>query len=248
MYTIEQVMSVVNKDPWAFAILAFLVYGFGFAQYFTSMALVIREKKAPFYFWQHAWYFGHDLTFVTLFGMWFYTIDFWIFKVLWAGCVVFVFIEIFSLYMAVKYERNEIWGKYNTDGKISEKSAWIRGIIGYILGFVLFYTIRLAIGDIMCLGLMMSTNVTVALAPQFLTEERKSRAGGSIILALFIIGGTIFTFSPPGIGMWTTVAPVFNQPWYYTLGIVSLICSIRYLIVLLKFPKKQPVGSKRPIL
>jgi len=247
MYTIQEVMNVINRNPFGFSIAAIMVYVIGFAQYGTSLALQIREKKAPWYFWQHAWYFGHDLTFVSLYGLWFHTIDFWLFRVLWAGCVAFVFIEIFSLYMAVKYERKEIWGKYYKDGEINETQAWVRGIFGYLLGLFLFYIIRIAIGDTMCLALMMSTNAIVAIAPQFLSEARQSRDGGSIILGLLVVGGTLFTFAPSGIGMWTTAASVFNQPWYYALGVVSLICSVRYVAVLLRFPKKQSIGGKRPI-
>ncbi len=237
MYTVEQVMSVVNENPWGFASLAFLVYGVGFAQYFTSLFVTVRDKKAPFYFWQHAWYFGHDLTFVLLFSLWFNEIDFWLFKVLWAGCLAFVFIELWSLYYAIKHERHELWGKFYKDGKISVQSAWIRGLTGYFVGFALFYLIRLGIGDVMCLALMMSTNVTVALAPSFLAEERKSRKGSSLFLAIVTVFGTIFTFSPPGIGMWATAAPVFNQPWFYLLGALSLVGSIRYVYIFLKLPK-----------
>lgn len=238
MYTVEQVMSVVNENPWAFASLAFVVYGVGFIQYFTSLYVTVRDKKAPFYFWQHAWYFGHDLTYVLLFDLWFNQIDFWLFKVLWAGCLAFVFIEIWSMYYAVKHERVELWGKYYKDGKVSLKSAWTRAIITYVAGFVLFYVIRLGIGDVMVFALMMSTNVTVALAPSFLAEQRQSRKGSSILLAIVTIFGTIFTFSPPGIGMWATAAPVFNQPWFYVLGALSLLGAIRYLYILRKLPKE----------
>lgn len=238
MYTIEQVMSVINTNSWGFAILAFTVYTIGFIQYFTSLYVTVKDKKAPFFFWQHAWYFGHDLTFVLLFNLWFNEIDFWLFKILWAGCLAFVFIEIWSLYYAIKHERNELWGKYYKDGTVTVRDAWIRGILGYAVGFILFYVIRIGIGDVMCLALMMSTNVTVALAPSFLAEERQSRKGSSVFLAIVTIIGTIFTFSPPGIGMWATAAPVFNQPWFYALGALSVCGAIRCLYVLLKLPQE----------
>lgn len=247
MYTVNEVMKVIEANPVGFSIAGIMVYVFGFLQYFTSIALQVREKKCPWWFWQHAWYIGHDLTFVLLFDLWFHKVDFWLFKVLWAGCVVFVGIELWTLYLTVKHktERQEVFGRY-TKGEVTEKQAWIRGLSGYALGIMLFYIIRIAIGDTMCLALMMSTNVIVAIAPAFLAEERGSRDGHSVLLGIFVVLGTIFTFAPEGIGFWATAAEVFRQPWYWALGVIALAGSIRYLYVLHKFPKKGllPDGKK----
>src|SRR5699024_9178432 len=126
------------------------------------MVMQIRDKKCPFYFWQHAWYFGHDLTFSLLFRQWFYQVHFWLFEVLWSGCVIFVCIELVSIFYSVKYERNTIWKKY-LKHDVSSREGWTYGIITYLTGFALFALIRVALGDVMCLILMMSTNATLAL-------------------------------------------------------------------------------------
>lgn len=237
MYTIEQVMGIVNGQKSLIVALAFMTYLFGFSQYITSMVMQMRNKQGPFDFWMHCWYFGHDLTFVLLFKQWFFDVSFWLFKILWAGCVAFVLIELYSLYLTIKYERNEMWGKYYKEGKISIKSAWTRGLVGYAAGFLLFQVIRLAIGDVMCLILMMSTNATLAIALQFRAEEKHKKQPGAIPLAIFTLLGTIFTFCPPGIGFFSTTISVLNRPWFYVLGTFCTICSIKYLVLSIRFNK-----------
>jgi len=245
MYTVSEVMAAIAANPVGFSIAAIMVYIFGFIEYFYSIALQVREKKSPWWLWMHAWYIGHDLTFVLLYDLWFNQVDFWLFKVLWAGCVAFIGIELFTLYMTVKHERQEVFGRF-VRGEVSEKQAWARGLTAYAVGIALFYLIRLGIGDVMCLGLMMSTNVIVAIAPSFLAEMRGSRQGHSVALGIAIVLGTMFTFAPQGIGFWATAAAVFREPWYWALGAVALAGAVRYLFVLGKLPKKGllPDGRK----
>jgi hypothetical protein len=239
MYTIEQAMSVVNAQPTLVAFLAICTYAFGFWQYGTSMYMQFRNKKCPFYFWQHAWYFGHDLTFVLLFSQWFNVIDFWLFKVLWAGCVAFVGIEIWSLYMVVKNERDEDFGRYYKGGRIGEGRAWIRGILGYAAGFLLFQVIRLGIGDPMCLVLMFSTNVTLAIATQFRAEEIGESQRGMKSLAVATFLGTALSFAPPGIGFFSTVIAPLSGTWFYVLGAFSLACAGRLCYLAFTLPKRS---------
>lgn len=239
MYTIDQAMSVVYLNETKVVLLAFATYAFGFIQYFSSMYMQVKHKQCPFYFWMHCWYFGHDLTFSLLFYQWFFKIDFWLFKVLCIGCMCFVGIEIFSLFSTVKYERNEIWGKYSREGIISEKEGWMRGIMGYIIGFILFQVIRSGIGDPMCLVLMMSTNTTLAIASQFRLEEVGQQKRGIHILSWFTLLGTILTFCPKGIGFFATCIEALNKPWFFVLGAVAILCALRFLILSYKLPKQM---------
>lgn len=247
MYTIEEVQMVIQNDPVSLCVAVIIVWVAGFIEYFYSMALQIREHKSPFGFWQHAWFFGHDLTFVLLFSLWFKVVDYWIFKVMWAGCIGFVCIEFISLYLTIKYDRQEVFGKF-TNGEITVKRAWIRGLSGYALGWVLFYLLHIGIGDPMLFALMMSTEVVAAIGPAFTMEMRGSRYGASWVWGVVVVIMTIITFAPQGIGLWATVAEVFRQPWYYCLGAVSIICAVRYLLVMKKLPKKTLLpNGKKPI-
>ncbi len=237
MYTIDEAMAVVHARPGLVVALAFATYGFGFAQYITSMWMQRRNKDCPFFFWQHAWYFGHDLTFVLLFRQWFFEVDFWLFKVLWAGCVAFVAIEIYSLYLVVKNERQAVWGRFH-DAPVTEGQAWLRGILIYAIGVVAFMSIRVLIGDPMCLVLMMSTNATLAIATQFKLEANKQYRPGDVALGVFIFLGTLFTFAP--FGFFTTVIQVLSQPWFYILGVVAAVCSARYLVLAVRQSRTLP--------
>lgn len=237
MYTISEVMHIVYANPTAAVIMALLTYAFGFAQYITSMIMQVRGKEAPFYFWMHAWYFGHDLTFSLLFYQWFHTIDFWLFEVLWAGCICFVGIEIFSLWHSVHDERDLIWGKYQHHA-VSLASAWRNGIFGYALGFALFFLIRIGLGDHMCLILMMSTNAILAIAVSFKLQEMGTRRFGTIMLGWYTLAGTIFTFLPKGYGFFATLIPPLDGWWFEVLGVICVLMACRYLIIAYRLPRK----------
>jgi hypothetical protein len=234
MYTIEQVMAQINAENSIVVNAALVVYGIGFLQYSTSLYMQIKHKECPAYFWQHCWNFGHDLVFALLFYQWFVTIDFWLFKVLCIGCIAFVGIELLTLFYSIKYERQQIWGKYSSK-PITSKAAWIRGITGYAIGAILFGVIRLAIGDVMCIVLMMSTNAIAALMSHLKLEESRHSKSSTILLSWLLIFGTVFTFMPPGIGFFTSAVTSLHSPWFYSLGALCLLATFRFMILAYKY-------------
>ncbi|WP_350455358.1 hypothetical protein [Slackia heliotrinireducens] len=251
MYTIDQIVTATQTNSTAISIACILVWLVGFLQYGSSVYLQLSEKRSAWWFWQHAWYIGHDFTFVMFFQKWFFIIDFWTFKVMWAGCLIFIGIELFTLYNVIKDdgERQEVFGRYKTGkGSISKQEAWVRGLIGYAFGIVLFYTLTVALGDPCCFFLTMSTNFIVAIFPAFLAEERGSRRGHSMWLGIFILAGTINTFCPVT-NMWYNLAPCFQEPWYYVLGVIAIIGCINYFRVLASLPKKDylTASGKKPL-
>lgn len=246
MYTIEEVLARINENPTGFSIAAIMVWIIGFAQYFYSVGIQIRERRSPWFFSQHAWYFAHDLTYVILYPVWFRDVDFWAFKVMWFGCIAFVLIELWVLSLTVRHERQEVFGAY-ADGPVTARSAWTRGLVGYALAFALFLLIRQGIGDPMLLALTMSTNAMVAIMPLYLLHQRRNRWGSSVVLGVLVVLGTLFTFAPQGIGYWTTAAGVFDQPWYYLLGAICLVASVWYVLAQLRLPKKASTDGLRPV-
>lgn len=128
----------------------------------------------------HAWYFGHDFTFAVIcFYQWFYVVDWWLFKVLCIGCMVFMVIEIFSLYQCVKNERQEVFGRFNEIGHYQP---------------------------------------------------------GMKFLAVFTLLGTCFTFAPRGIGFFATVVDPLNNPMFFVVGALCVVCSIRAIYLAWKLP------------
>jgi hypothetical protein len=227
--------------------MAFITYGFGFLQYGCSMWMQVKNKQCPFYFWMHAWYFGHDVTFAFIcFTMWFFEIGWWLFEVLCIGCMMFVGIEIFSLYQCVKNERQEVFGRFTErQTGVSKRYAWTRGLIGYAIGVLLFQAIRVTIGDPLCLFLMMSTNAILALMTQRRYDEIGHYQPGMKFLAVFTLLGTCFTFAPRGIGFFATIVnPLDNNPLFFAVGALCIVCAIRaiYLAWTLK-PESLPQGS-----
>ncbi len=238
-------MDIIYANETTVIIAAFLTYIFGFIQYGTSMYMQVRNKQCPFYFWMHCWYFGHDIVFSCLFHQWFYEIGFWLFEVLCIGCMVFVCIEIFSLYRCIRYERQEVFGKYYQGREVSIRDAVIRGIIGYAIGALLFACIRLVIGDMMCLILMASTNAILALMIQFRFNEIGKRQFGTMLLAWATLLGTLFTFAPSGIGFFTTCIEALNVPAYYIIGVMCVLCAIRAIYLAFRLPKSEELVARQ---
>ena len=244
MYTIEQGIQLINANPEFFVIAAIITYGFGFSQYLASVWMQIKNKTCPFYFWQHCWYFGHDIVFSLLFYQWFHIVKFWLFKVMCIACMVFVLIEIFSLYRAVKYERQEIWGKYHKGQEVTVKQALIRAISGYAIGALLFLTLRAVLNDPTCLFLMMTTNVTQAMMVHRRADENGKRQPGQMALAWFTVYTTAFTFAPAGIGFFPSVIPALSDPLYFIFGGFCWIVSIRAVYLAFKQPKDEALYAK----
>ena len=244
MYTIEEAMANVYADPTGVVIMAFITYGFGFIQYGASMWMQVKNKQCPFYFWMHAWYFGHDFTFAFIcFYQWFFIIDFWLFKLLCIGCMCFVVIELVSLYLCVTNERQEVFGRFTNGKPVSKKSAWIRGLIGYAMGVLIFQTLRVLIGDPMCLVLMASTNTILALMVQQRYTEIGHYQPGMKFLAIFTLLGTLFTFAPAGIGFFVTVIDPLNNPYYFVMGAVCVVCCIRAIYLAWKMDKQEKLSA-----
>ncbi len=248
MYTIQQGIATIASNPTGIVIAAFITYGFGFLQYGTSMYMQVKNKSCPFYFWMHVWYFGHDFTFAFIcYKMWFNTVHWWLFEMLCIGCMMFVCIEIFSIYRAIRYERQEIWGKYIGGKEVTVKYAVVRGVLGYALGVVLFATLRYMIGDPFCLFLMMSTNAILAMNVHRRFDEYGVSLPGAKFLTWMTLFGTIFTFIPKGIGFFATFVPPL-QNWSFTLvGVICVLCSIRAIYQSNTLPQADKLPEVKPI-
>ncbi len=237
MYTIDEVMAVAYSNETAFVLMWFITYFFGFAQYFSSIYMQLKNKSCPFYFWMHAWYFGHDMLWALCFYQWFYEIDYWLFKIQWFAVVAFVFVELYSCYRAVRYERQEIWGKYYHGEEVTLKRGLFHAIMGYAAGFIIFAGIRQLIGDPMFLVLMMSTNATLALCLHLKIDETGISLPGTKAVSWFTLLGTCFTFAPAGIGWFATSVAQLDQPAFYIVGALSVLASIRAIYLSYKLPK-----------
>ena len=141
--------------------------------------------------------------------------------------MMFVGIEIFSLWQCVKNERQEVFGRFTNGKFVSKKYAWTRGLIGYAIGVLLFQALRVTVGDPLCLFLMMSTNAILALMTQRRYDDIGHYQPGMKFLAVFTLLGTIFTFSPKGIGFFASVVDPLSNPFFFAVGALCIITSCR---------------------
>ena len=244
MYTIQQGIELINANPTLFVTAAIITYGFGFVQYLSSVWMQLKNKTCPFYFWMHCWYFGHDMTFAFVcFNMWFYEVKFWMYEVMCIACMIFVGIELFTFYLAVKNERQEIFGRF-TDGKeVTVRYAVTRGAIGYLIGWLLFLALRQVIGDPFCLFLMMSTNCILALMVHRRYDDYGETKRGARFLAWATLLGTCFTFAPAGIGLFASFVPPLDHWLFYAVGAVAVLCAVRAIWLTHKLPKAADLAA-----
>lgn len=244
---IQEVMDAYTNNLINMLIVSFCPFACGYMAYIYSTRLIIREKKAPFPMWMHTVYLAHDFTGAVVFYLlarnhnWF-----WLFSAIAVALLLWNGFEIFNLYMAVKVERQAIWGKYY-DSPVTEKQALARVIGQIAMMFVLVNYFRVLGNDEVQFKWFAMTNVIMGIGPGFLWNQRKSRDGTSIGLAIVILLAVINTFLPPGYGMWTTALSFFHQPWFYITGVVASAFALRNLIMLIRFPAKETINGKKPI-
>lgn len=243
---VEEIMNAYATNPrlWLISAIAFAI---GYVQYIYSFRLVIRERCAPFPVWMHTFYFAHDLTGAVVFFLLAQQHDFfWFFTATCIALLVWNGFEVFNLYMAVKVERQEIWGKFY-DRPVTEKQA-VQRILGQIaLMFVVVNLFRVFMNDEVMFKWFAFTNILIAVAPGYLWEERRSRRGTAVGLAIVNLVCAIYTFLPPGYGMWTTASAYFDQPWFYITGVIVSLFALRNLVLLLQYPPKVATDGRSPI-
>ncbi|MBT8339947.1 MAG: hypothetical protein HKP58_02265 [Desulfatitalea sp.] len=244
---VQEIINSYTNNPSLLGISA-IAFAIGYIEYVYSFRLVIREKSAPFPVWMHTFYFAHDFTAAVVFFKLARQYDyFWFFTLSSIALLVWNCFEIFNLYMAVKVERQEIWGEcYSTP--VTEKQAVLK-IIGQIAIMAAVVNLfRVYMNDVVMFKWLCFTNIIMAVGPGYLWAKRKRRTGTSVGLSIVIFAGTVNTFLPPGYGMWTTALNYFDQPWFYITGIIISAVALNNIIMLLRFPAKEHVdGTKKPI-
>jgi hypothetical protein len=242
----EELMRSYSSNPTLLWLSAF-TFLIGYLEYIYSFRLVLREHSAPFPVWMHTLYLAHDATgaivFLQLARQHHY---FWFFTLASIALVIWNGFECFNLFMAVKVERQDIWGKLY-DGPVSVGSAVYRIAAQIVLMVAVVNIVRVFMNDTAMFKWFALTNVVMVVGPGMLWNERRSRKGSSIGLAIVILVGTVNTFLPPGLGMWTTASPYFDQPWFYIAGVVVSAIALRNVVMLLNFAPKIQTGPRKPI-
>lgn len=243
---VQDLIQAYSDNP-RLLLLSAITFAFGYLQYIYSFRLVLREGKAPFPIWMHTLYLAHDTTAAVVFFClarqheWF-----WFFSLTAIALAIWTLFELFNLYMAIKVERQDIWGPYQAE-PVTEGQALGRIVVQVLFMFALVNLLRVFMADEAMFKWFALTNVMMAIGPGLLWYQRQSRAGSSVGLAIVILLGTVWTFLPPGFGMFTTALSYFHQPWFYLTGVVVSLIALGNLLMLLRFPAKTATAGKATI-
>jgi hypothetical protein len=242
-YDADGIIARFIDDPGTMLPLMALAMGFGFVQYVHCAIITRRDRVSPFPVYMHTYYLAHDFMFVLLFQQWFSEYDSWAFRVVWLGMVVFNVFEVYSLVQSVRHERQHDFGRWFGAG-VTVRQATIAVTAMSLVSFVLLGTARSFLDDKLMFCVFISTNVMMAIGPALYTFQRKDRVRGSVSLALFIVLGTVATFLPEGLGMYTTGDPeYFARPWFFVLGGTCLAVAVWHLVVVRRLPLRGTASA-----
>jgi|GEM_PF-6244426 len=235
-YNADAVIQKFINEPGTMIPLMIFAMGFGFVQYVYCFVMTKRDKISPFPAYMHAYYLAHDFMFVLLFRQWFQEYDSIVFQVMWFGMAAFNIFEIVALYWTVKYERQEAFGVYYDKPVTAKQSVqWLA--VMTVVSFAIISCARNFMADKIMFIVFISTNTIMAIGPALQMKKNRVRRKGSLGLAIFILLGTIATFLPQGLGMYTTADPAyFARPWFFVVGICCALIALWHVITVLKLP------------
>jgi hypothetical protein len=234
---VEEIIRAYTNNPVLVGISG-VTFLFGYLEYILAVRIIMKEKRAPYPVWMHTFYLAHDVTAGTVFLLLARQYHgFWFFRLGSVGLYLWNIFEIYCLYAAVRYERQEIWGKFY-DSEVTARQAVLRVVGQIVMMFCVVNLFRVYMHDDVMFKWFSFTNILIAIAPGYLWNERKTRRGTSIELAVVIVLGTANTFLPPGLGMWTTASRYFDHPLFYLTGVVCTAYALRNLWVVIKKPRE----------
>lgn len=238
-YDADAIIAKFIDDPARMLPLMALAMGFGFIQYIYCAVITRRDGVSPFPVYMHAYYLAHDFLFVLLFRQWFVEYGSVAFRIVWVGFLVFNVFEVYSLVQSVRNERQHDFGRW-FGSTVTVRQASVALVAMTLVSFVFLGTARSFLDDTLMFCVFITTNVMMAIGPAVYTFQRKDRVPGSVGLAFFIVLGTIATFLPEGLGMYTTADPdYFNRPWFFVLGGTCLVIAIWHLITVRRLPMRS---------
>lgn len=228
-------------------IISIITFAFGFWEYIYSFRIALRQKRSPFPIWMHTFYIAHDSTFAVLFLIAASKFH-WYWFLLGVSIALFVWnmFEIACIYLTIRDERQEIFGKY-TNGPVTKTRALLYFLAQIAAMYTIVWMVIMYIGNGCLFQWTVLTNMVMAGGPTIMWLRQKDRSCMSIGMALVILAGTINTFLPQS--MFVQVFPqVFNHPVYYITGVVfSLIALFNVFIAISKKPLSKTPTGKKPI-
>ena len=209
---------------------------FGLLVYIIPIYLTERDHIGPYPLWLHNFYCAADFMGIWVFLEAYKKYNYILFALLSIGEGTWVLMEIFCLQRSIKYESKLYWKK---DTPLSKKIKDI--LIQIICFFAGLNLLRFELNDVVMWKFWIFTQVLITIVPGLELEKRGYRKGNNMILHLIFICVAFVSFNP-WCNMWKEISPNFfsieYNPWYYIIGFVCFIMSIRGLLIYLRLPEK----------
>jgi hypothetical protein len=241
---LQDILNAYTAYPDQMKLLSAVPFIGGYVTWIYYYALSVKDGKMAIPFWLYTFWFAHDATAAVIFYRLAQQHDrFWFFHSTFIALVIWTVIEVIGMYLAVRFARQDIWGKYHA-APVTPKQAAGSVLVEIAFMFAIVNLLREFMGDETMFKWFSLTNAVLAVGPFYLWRTRRDRMGSSIMLALILIVVVADTFLPRGLGMFTTASPYFDQPWFYITGIVLTLMAISNLAVLLRLPPKKTDDGK----
>jgi hypothetical protein len=234
--------SFDNPGIWGVLIASAVAFGFGYWTYIYAILIVIREKRSPYPNWMHTFYLACDATGTVFWFLMAREHDwFWFFSMSSVAMFIWVLCEIYCLYMAVKYERQETYGAHQ-DGPVTPKQATGK-IVGEVIVFLTVVNLTNyffgGLADAAMFKWYVWTNLMVPLGVAYYALRNRDGRISPVGLNVMILCATTATWLPAGLGMWTAASDYFNTAWFYIAGVVATGVAIHNVVQSRKFPRPE---------
>ena len=207
---------------------------FGLLVYIIPIYLTERDHIGPYPLWLHNFYCAADFMGIWVFLENYKSTKYILFLVLCIGESIWVLMEIFCLQRCIKYESNLYWNK---DATLSKKIKDI--LIQIICFYVGLNLLRFELNDLCMWKFWIFTQVLITIIPGLELEKRGYKNGNNLLLHIVLVCVAIVSFNP-WCNMWKEISPNYfsieYNIWYYIVGLVCFVMSLRGLIIYLKLP------------
>ncbi|MET0546161.1 MAG: hypothetical protein ABWZ40_07610 [Caulobacterales bacterium] len=244
---LNDVMNAFANNRDEMILLSIIPYAGGFLIWVYFYLLSIKEKKLPIPFWLYTFYFAHDSTGAIRFHQLAETHNgFWFFSSTSMALFAWTLVEIGGMILAIKYARQDIWGKEGAP-PVTVNKAVFNTVTEIIMMYAVVNLLHYFMDDEVMFKWFSLTNALLAIGPFYVLRQRIDRVGSSVALLMILVVSVGQTFLPPGLGMFTTASPYFDAPWFYIAGVVFTAMAVWNLITLLRMPPKGLVNGKKAI-
>ena len=204
---------------------------FGLLVYIIPIYLTEKDHIGPYPLWLHNFYCAADFMGIWVFLEAYKKHHFFFFAILSLGEATWVLMEIFCLQRSIKYESDLYWKKGTSLGK---------KVFDILIQIIIFYSglnlLRFELNDTFMWKFWIFTQVFITIIPGLELEKRGYRNGNNIYLHIVLICVAIVSFNP-WCNMWKEISPKYfslgANPWYYIIGFVSFMMSLRGLFIYL---------------